>query len=79
MFLFLRLLALLMGALALVNRPNFANIISNAQSLGASTIGKRDSVPAGYVAAPYYPTPKGGWVSNWTAAYAKAKIVVANM
>ncbi|CZR54356.1 probable beta-glucosidase 1 precursor [Phialocephala subalpina] len=82
MFLFLRLLALLTfltGALALVNRPNFANIISNAQSLGASTIGKRDSVPAGYVAAPYYPTPKGGWVSNWTAAYAKAKIVVANM
>ena len=40
---------------------------------------KRDSVPSEYVAAPYYPTPKGGWVSNWTAAYAKAEAVVSSM
>ncbi|RAL59331.1 hypothetical protein DID88_006936 [Monilinia fructigena] len=40
---------------------------------------KRDSVSAGYVAAPYYPAPKGGWVNTWTAAYAKAQAVVAQM
>lgn len=42
-------------------------------------IAKRDSVPAGYDAKPYYPTPQGGWASSWTAAYAKAAAVVANM
>lgn len=43
------------------------------------SLGRRDSVPSEYVAAPYYPTPKGGWVSNWTDAYAKAEIIVAEM
>ncbi|KAE8448128.1 hypothetical protein EG329_009732 [Mollisiaceae sp. DMI_Dod_QoI] len=75
----LALLPFLTWCLALVNQPNFAAIISNAWSLQSSVIGKRDSLPAGYVAAPYYPTPKGGWVSSWTAAYEKAKVVVANM
>lgn len=42
-------------------------------------LAKRESVPAGYDALPYYPTPQGGWVSSWTAAYAKAAAVVANM
>jgi beta-glucosidase len=76
---FLAFLPFLACCLALVNQPNFANIITTAQSLDGSPIEKRDSLPAGYVATPYYPTPKGGWVSNWTSAYAKAKIVVANM
>jgi hypothetical protein len=40
---------------------------------------RRDSVPAGFVAAPYYPTPKGGWDSSWTSSYAKARAVVSNM
>jgi beta-glucosidase len=40
---------------------------------------RRDNVPAGYYAAPYYPTPKGGWVSSWANAYTKAQKVVANM
>lgn len=40
---------------------------------------QRDSVPAGYVAAPYYPTPLGGWASEWSASYAKAAALVANM
>ncbi|RQM08214.1 hypothetical protein DH86_00000654 [Scytalidium sp. 3C] len=39
----------------------------------------RDAVPVGYVAAPYYPTPNGGWVSAWSEAYAKAQLVVGNM
>ncbi|KUJ20941.1 uncharacterized protein LY89DRAFT_715245 [Mollisia scopiformis] len=75
----LALLAFLECCTALVNRPNYAQIKLDTQTLQSSTIEKRDSLPAGYVAAPYYPTPKGGWVSNWTAAYEKAKVVVANM
>ncbi|KAI9048909.1 hypothetical protein LZ554_006760 [Drepanopeziza brunnea f. sp. 'monogermtubi'] len=48
-------------------------------SLSSGLIRERDNVPAGFVAAPYYPTPRGGWVSEWSAAYAKAQLVVANM
>jgi len=40
---------------------------------------KRNAVPAGYVAAPYYPTPKGGWISSWSEAYSKAQNVVSQM
>jgi beta-glucosidase len=40
---------------------------------------RRDSVPAGYEANPYYPAPKGGWVSSWSEAYAKAQNVVSQM
>lgn len=75
----LAFLALLSLCYALVQRPNWASEASTIKNLEASTVEKRDSVPAGYVAAPYYPTPKGGWVSDWTAAYAKAKVVVGNM
>lgn len=75
----LAFLALLSLCCALVQSPDWAGQASTIRNLEASAIEKRDSVPAGYVAAPYYPTPKGGWVSNWTAAYAKAKVVVANM
>ncbi|KAL2785213.1 glycoside hydrolase superfamily [Aspergillus keveii] len=28
---------------------------------------------------PYYPAPKGGWVSNWVEAYEKAHRIVSNM
>jgi beta-glucosidase len=73
------LLTLVSLGLALVRTPNYAADIKRAQQLQGSSKNKRNSVPAGYVAAPYYPTPPGGWVSNWTAAYAKAQKVVANM
>lgn len=36
-------------------------------------------VPDGYVALDYYPTPHGGWDSDWTASYAKAQALVENM
>lgn len=72
-------LAYLSFSLALVSQPDFAAEIARIQELRAGTIGKRDSVPAGYVAAPYYPTPKGGWVADWKSSYAKAQAVVANM
>ncbi|EFX04545.1 beta-glucosidase [Grosmannia clavigera kw1407] len=47
----------------------------------AALHGKRDAVPAGFVAAPYYPAPHGGWTADadWTASYAKAQALVAQM
>ena len=50
------------------------SLLANAPALK-----ERDSVPDGYSAPPYYPTPKGGWVPSWKASYAKAAILVANM
>lgn len=46
---------------------------------GSSVIRPRDSVPAGYVALPYYPAPHGGWTSDWSASYDKAKALVEKM
>jgi hypothetical protein len=37
------------------------------------------AVPEGYTAAPWYPTPHGGWTPDWAEAYAKAEELVANM
>ena len=45
----------------------------------ARSIGPRDPVPAGYRAAPYYPTPYGGWLASWREAYAKAQALVSRM
>ncbi|KAF7897295.1 hypothetical protein EAF00_005523 [Botryotinia globosa] len=59
--------------------PSFIHKAPPIPSSSDETIVKRDSVPAGYVAAPYYPAPKGGWSSSWTTAYAKAQTVVAQM
>lgn len=59
--------------------PSFIHKAPPIPPSSEETIAKRDSIPAGYVATPYYPAPKGGWVSNWTAAYAKAQTVVAQM
>ncbi|KAI0124203.1 glycoside hydrolase superfamily [Xylariales sp. AK1849] len=39
----------------------------------------RADVPDGYVAAPYYPTPYGGWDEDWSEAYAKAADLVSQM
>lgn len=45
----------------------------------ATYLQPRDSVPAGYVAVPYYPSPRGGWVASWSESYAKAEAMVSNM
>lgn len=45
----------------------------------APALEQRNSVPSGFVAKPYYPTPPGGWVANWTDSYAKAQAIVGNM
>ena len=50
-----------------------------AQTVAGGSVLRRDSVPAEYVAAPYYPAPHGGWTSDWAAAYKKAEALVASM
>ncbi|AEO62672.1 glycoside hydrolase family 3 protein [Thermothielavioides terrestris NRRL 8126] len=45
----------------------------------ARSVGPRDAVPEGYHAAPYYPTPHGGWLPSWSDAYAKAQALVSQM
>ncbi|KAK2066494.1 hypothetical protein P8C59_000307 [Phyllachora maydis] len=46
---------------------------------GGGTLRPRDAVPDGFVAAPYYPTPRGGWLADWNASYAKAQAMVSSM
>lgn len=48
-------------------------------SLAASVVTPRDPVPPGFVAAPYYPAPHGGWVASWEEAYSKAEALVSQM
>ncbi|KAL2074444.1 hypothetical protein VTL71DRAFT_8222 [Oculimacula yallundae] len=71
-------LALASLSKALVNRPDFA---ADAFALEnqSPALDKRDDVPKGFVASPYYPAPLGGWVGSWSESYAKAALVVANM
>ena len=45
----------------------------------ARSVGPRDPVPEGYHAAPYYPTPHGGWLDSWQDAYTKAQDLVSQM
>ncbi|KAJ5105382.1 hypothetical protein NUU61_002729 [Penicillium alfredii] len=40
---------------------------------------QRDSDSRDYASPPYYPTPPGGWLSDWSDAYEKAQKVVSNM
>ncbi|KAI8630181.1 glycoside hydrolase family 3 protein [Xylariaceae sp. FL1651] len=48
-------------------------------SSSAAVLDNRDPVPAGFVAAPYYPTPYGGWDDAWSDAYGKAVALVSQM
>lgn len=45
----------------------------------AASVGPRDDVPAGYVAASYYPAPYTGWIADWEDSVAKAKALVDTM
>ncbi|EGE07819.1 glycosyl hydrolase [Trichophyton equinum CBS 127.97] len=57
----------------------FPCLFTAASGSSPATQTARADVPPGYNSPPYYPTPKGGWVQEWQAAYAKAAVVVANM
>ncbi|KAI1135097.1 glycoside hydrolase family 3 protein [Hypoxylon sp. FL0543] len=48
-------------------------------TVSASVLLARDPVPDGYVAAPYYPTPYGGWADDWSESYDKAVKLVSQM
>ena len=54
-------------------------VLSFLSSATAAAVDRRTPVPAGYVAAPYYPAPHGGWVSSWSESYRKASLLVQNM
>jgi beta-glucosidase len=42
-------------------------------------IDRRSALPPGYSSPDYYPTPNGGWVSDWEDAYARAQQIVSQM
>jgi hypothetical protein len=48
----------------------------NFAALGAGVPAKGSD---GFIAAPYYPAPYGGWVADWADSYAKAKELVDSM
>ncbi|KAK3499168.1 putative beta-glucosidase 1 precursor [Neurospora hispaniola] len=48
-------------------------------SCNASPVRQRTAVPDGFYAAPYYPTPYGGWEDSWKDSYAKAQALVGKM
>ncbi|OTB06121.1 glycoside hydrolase family 3 protein [Hypoxylon sp. CI-4A] len=50
-----------------------------ASTASAGVLHPRDPVPDGYVAAPYYPTPYGGWADEWSESYDKAIKLVSQM
>jgi beta-glucosidase len=54
-------------------------ILGLSSAVSGAAIDRRDAVPAGYVAAPYYPAPHGGWASDWSESYQKAHQLVQNM
>ncbi|ORY08725.1 beta-glucosidase 2 precursor [Clohesyomyces aquaticus] len=54
-------------------------LLSFSLSTSAAVVDRRDPVPAGYVAPPYYPSPHGGWTVDWSESYRKASLLVSNM
>ena len=54
-------------------------VVALGVSCEAGVVRPRDSVPPEYVAASYYPAPHGGWASDWSDSYDKAKTLVEQM
>ncbi|KAM0350667.1 hypothetical protein ACHAPU_003155 [Fusarium lateritium] len=55
-------------------------VLVNVVAIGSTAPNEpRAKVADGYIAAPYYPAPYGGWAANWADSYAKAKELVNNM
>ncbi|KAJ5164156.1 Glycoside hydrolase superfamily [Penicillium coprophilum] len=44
-----------------------------------STTHLHERAEEGYESPPYYPTPPGGWIPDWSEAYSKAHRLVSNM
>ncbi|KAJ5776546.1 uncharacterized protein N7511_001557 [Penicillium nucicola] len=61
-------------ALVTLFTPLLASPVSESES-----INNQKRAAEGYESPPYYPTPPGGWISDWSEAYEKAYKVVSNM
>ncbi|KAF2492368.1 beta-glucosidase-like protein [Lophium mytilinum] len=72
-FVIISRLVKVVSILSLCTSLAFASLIDDTR------FSKRLAVPDGYVAPPYYPTPHGGWVADWSESYRKAALLVANM
>ena len=66
------------AAQTLPSDPRYEYILSISEAAN-DTVSTQQAVPEGYVAAPWYPTPYGGWAEDWSASYAKAAELVSNM
>ena len=54
-------------------------LLTAAGAASGAAVAPRDPVPDGYVAAPYYPAPHGGWADDWAESYTKAVDLVSRM
>src|SRR5690554_2688153 len=45
----------------------------------AGTVPLQERQAQNYDSPPYYPSPKGGWTSDWAASYQKAAAMVGQM
>ncbi|CAG8210200.1 unnamed protein product [Penicillium olsonii] len=50
-----------------------------ASPVPEDTLHLHERAAEGYESPPYYPTPPGGWIADWSEAYSKAQHIVGNM
>ena len=68
------------ASLSMILKPALVLSFYIAIATGSNSPAKQKGpLPAGYGSPPYYPTPLGGYVSEWTAAYQKAATVIRKM
>ncbi|KAH0533985.1 hypothetical protein FGG08_007408 [Glutinoglossum americanum] len=53
--------------------------LGSASAIPADPNDQPQKRASAYFSPPYYPTPKGGWVPEWRASYAKAQALVSQM
>lgn len=56
-----------------------AGLLFTAAAAMAEGVEPRASLPSGYAAVPYYPTPYTGWIESWSDSVQKAKALVDTM
>ncbi|KGO74764.1 Glycoside hydrolase family 3 [Penicillium italicum] len=65
--------------LALISLLNPILLASSVPDESECTTHLRTRAAEGYESPPYYPTPPGGWIPDWSEAYSKAHHLVSNM
>lgn len=66
-------------ALVLPALLSFLVALGLSAAVPPERLAERDAVPSGYVAAPFYPAPNGGWEATWKTSYTKAQALVSKM